>query len=1074
MLSASTISSTSSSAFSTTGSFGILTPSSQHSIDSQKQTAFLNEIAETEQRYMEILNMIDSQVAPTWMKQMTSAAPDFSELLKHIHDVIKANKRFYMKLTRMIQNPQAMNECSEVLIQWVNDLEVPYANYCRSYIPNLNERTDIFANSFVSKLLHDLSANASYEITLESLFNAPIQQLKYYKSLYSRLLDGIDHGTHDHKLLTNANKRIDTILLMSQKTNRHVDLNAKGSFSFLQVDIDSELQSIESQVDCSRVVDLFKGTAVNYKLCISNPGSQLVMRDSFIMLSSEQHGSTTRVHLILTTEVLVICLEQAKQSYSLMYPPIPIGDVVVKAEALEREIVGEYIIQLSVTGHKHLIIRADSKEIRNTWVGVDENSPKAKLLSSRPLNVVAQKKMLSSSMAHNKRMNKKQNSSVRNTDIFTYYSENGGVSPLDSSDEEEDDPKTAGNSRDTIMDLYDNHLTKQSEPSLGDSLANVTPQSVKILPQVPNVAQAKQATTMHPPNKDTTNVKSASPIKANASHPVKDAGHVQMTYIEASTAKMGTLTISNTSDKSPSLSSSSSKPAGTRMNAAEKPSSPRAIEVQRAVVPEIMQAVTQNTDEYLAMKDKMAQNTSAPAAARAALQQTVPRTSSMRNHADKPLPQHPLPLPGQNHPPSNYNHNGQVYSNQSPRSAPSHAHPTPVQPRPSVPQNGNRPMYSSPMNTQKQQPNFRPQQNNSRPMNAPPPNHQNFRPHNGAPSPYQQPARPYNGAPPHQQPVRPQYSNAPNLGAPSPTLSNNMPRMPQGPSSSPRLQQPPERFNAPSPSPSHAQMNNSSDEWNSPPHSPSAYITSNSIKQVLYSNNQCDVFHWNNQSWYAADGQCLLQVRLTHNNRTCMAVELQNTGQLYLNAWILPTTVIKQPSPTDISISVYMGTKKETYLVHFPQPQDATALVNILYKAHQESSQPLLPSPEPMVDHDDEIEPVDNVNCPQTLKPVMQCKAKLFVQNETNNWSTLGSVTMRISQQSPSMRMMIQIENDKTKLVSAIVRSGNVEKISSKRISFLLSDEAQKTSIVYMIHLREEQTGNKIYEYLRIKNAENG
>ncbi|ORE04936.1 hypothetical protein BCV72DRAFT_210266 [Rhizopus microsporus var. microsporus] len=1023
MLSASTISSTSSSAFSTTGSFGILTPSSQHSIDSQKQIAFLNEIAETEQRYMETLNMIDSQVAPTWMKQMTSAAPDFSELLKHIHDIIKANKRFYIKLTRMIQNPQAMNECSEVLIQWVNDLEVPYANYCRSYIPNLNERTDIFANSFVSKLLHDLSANASYEITLESLFNAPIQQLKYYKSLYSRLLDGIDYGTHDHKLLTNANKRIDTILLMSQKTNRHVDLNAKGSFSFLQVDIDSELRSIESQVDCSSVADLFKGTAVNYKqLRISNPGSKLVMRDSFIMLSSEQHGSTTRVHLILTTEVLVVCLEQAKQSYSLMYPPIPIGDVVVKAEALEREIVGEYIIQLSVTGHKHLIIRADSKEIRNTWVGVDQNSPKAKLLSPRPLNVVAQKKMLSSSMAHNKCMNEKQNSSVRNTDIFTYYSENGGVSPLDSSDEEEeDDLKTAGNSRDTIMDLYDNHLTKQPEPSLGDSLANVTPQSVKILPQVPNVAQAKQATTMHPPNKGTTNVKSASPIKENASHPVKDAGHVQMTYIEAPTAKMGTLTISNTSDKSPSLSSSSPKLAGTRMNAAEKPSSPRAIEVQRAVVPEIMQAVTQNTNEYLAMKDKMAQNTSAPAAARAALQQTVPRTSSMRNHVHKPLPQHPLPLPGQNHPPSTYNHNGQVHSNQ-----------------PSVPQNGNRPVYSSPMNTQKQQPNFRPQQNNNRPMNAPPPpNHQNFRPHNGAPSPYQQQARPYNGAPPHQQPARPQ-------------------------------------FNAPSPSLSHAQMNNSSDEWNSPPHSPSAYITSNSIKQVLYSNNQCEVFHWNNQSWYAADGQCLLQVRLTHNNRTCMAVELQNTGQLYLNAWILPTTVIKQPSPTDISISVYMGTKKETYLVHFPQPQDATALVSILYKAHQESNQPLLPSPEPMADHDDEIEPVDNVNCPQTLKPVMQCKAKLFVQNETNNWSTLGSVTMRISQQSPSMRMMIQIENDKTKLVSAIVRSGNVEKISSKRISFLLSDEAQKTSIVYMIHLREEQTGNKIYEYLRIKNAENG
>lgn len=41
-------------------------------------------------------NILYQQVAPTWMKQMTSAAPDFSELLKHIHDIIKANKRFYM------------------------------------------------------------------------------------------------------------------------------------------------------------------------------------------------------------------------------------------------------------------------------------------------------------------------------------------------------------------------------------------------------------------------------------------------------------------------------------------------------------------------------------------------------------------------------------------------------------------------------------------------------------------------------------------------------------------------------------------------------------------------------------------------------------------------------------------------------------------------------------------------------------------------------------------------------------------------------------------------------------------
>lgn len=269
---------------------------------------------------------------------------------------------------------------------------------------------------------------------------------------------------------------------------------------------------------------------------------------------------------------------------------------------------------------------------------------------------------------------------------------------------------------------------------------------------------------------------------------------------------------------------------------------------------------------------------------------------------------------------------------------------------------------------------------------------------------------------------------------------------------------------------------NSVEDFGSPPHSPNMYNPGNDVRQILYSSSQCDVFHWNNQSWYAAEGQCLLQVRLTHSNRTCVAVQLQNTGQLYLNAWILPNTVIRQPSPTDVNISLYMGTKKENYLIHFAHPQDATVFANILHKAHQDSNMVSMQQQQQQIEEPlmDEPEVVDTINVPQTLKPVMQCKAKLFVKNETSNWSTFGSVSMRISQQSPSMRMMIQIENDKSKLVSAIVKSGNVEKISSKRISFLLTDEAAKTSIVYMIHLREDQTGNKIIEYLRTKNAENG
>jgi hypothetical protein len=111
---------------------------------------------------------------------------------------------------------------------------------------------------------------------------------------------------------------------------------------------------------------------------------------------------------------------------------------------------------------------------------------------------------------------------------------------------------------------------------------------------------------------------------------------------------------------------------------------------------------------------------------------------------------------------------------------------------------------------------------------------------------------------------------------------------------------------------------------------------------------------------------------------------------------------------------------------------------------------------------------------PQTLKPVFQCKCKLFVQSETSKWNQMGSTAMRISQQLPSQKMHIYIEDDKNKLVSSIVRSGNVERLTSKRITFLLTNDKDKSSVVYLIQVKDEQTGNKLYDYLKTQNAAHG
>lgn len=502
----------------------------------------------------------------------------------------------------------------------------------------------------------------------------------------------------------------------------------------------------------------------------------MVMRDSFVMLSNEPNGLPTRVHLVLTTEVLVVCRELGNQSYSLMYPPIPICDVAVKAKAFEREILGEYLIQISVIGRKHFIIRADSKEIRNTWVGVDQDSPKNIQLRSRPLQLVAQKKMLSSQLPSDAYSD--DSYAAKNQDFLGYYYKNSGASPLESSDKANDEviegkPRANTKLENVITYVYSHELSEDEKEIdlLIEGLASTSSQSVKILPQVPNVAQIQKASTMDQPNKVNLNVNNASPIKQNVNHPVKDAGHVQMAYIQASIDQMGTMSISNSiAEDSFFPSSSSLKSNISTMNASEKPASPRAVEVQRAVVPEIMQAFTQNTEEYLETtmkKDRLLQSANAPATARAALQKTVPRTSSMREHYQKPLPQQPSPQQIYSSRPTNTSNGSQ---------APSAA---------GMPQYSNRPMQP-PSSVQQQQQSPRSQYNNQ-PMNGPLLRNQ-------------QSPRAYSNDPSSSQPqsMRSQYNNG---GSP------------------PGLRQSPEQFNVPSPSSSLVQMNNFSDEWNSPPHS---------------------------------------------------------------------------------------------------------------------------------------------------------------------------------------------------------------------------------------------------------------
>lgn len=503
------------------------------------------------------------------------------------------------------------------------------------------------------------------------------------------------------------------------------------------------------------------------------------MRDSFIMLPTEPNGSTVRAHLFLTTEVLVVCRELSPNRYLLIYPAISIGDITVKSESVERELVGEYIIRFSVLGKKHILMRAETKEIRNTWIGVDMNASNTSIITTpRTLSVAAQKKMLSNGIGSNKYSAielKLNNTTTSNS-----------------------------KSRDTIMDIYDNHFFESDEEDNKNTLP------VNNSNNQFNVPQASIPTFV--PNKENSNVKQKLlPIPPNnqpAVHqPVKDFSHVQMTYIQPPTAQLSSISISpqqQPQDPSSSFSlNNHSSPVGMKSNMNDKPSSPRAIEVQRAVIPEVMHAVTQKTDDYMS--------------------NSRPRTSSINHNQPRSHPQQQQPR-----------QNGYP-SQQSRQQMPPHHQQQQRQPQPHHQQQPQQRQHQQQRQPQQQPQHHHQQQRQPQPQQQPqqrphpPQHHQHPQHHQQQHHNQQQQQRP---GPPSQS--LNSYNNARPIPSPShsPNMSHNTARRPapggQQPSSLASLQQPPGRFISPSPSMSNLQSNGSLEELNSPPHSVSIKIHKNS------------------------------------------------------------------------------------------------------------------------------------------------------------------------------------------------------------------------------------------------------
>lgn len=183
-----------------------------------------------------------------------------------------------------------------------------------------------------------------------------------------------------------------------------------------------------TKLNCDSVVDILNDKPIQkYQLPKLD---KTLLRDTFNCTELSK-----RVQLVLTINHLVFCCPEKND---LLFPAIDINNIAIRTIHIDRELIGEYHIQLWISQQRVFTFAAKSKQERNTWLGIDINSSVKKTdalaISWTPLlNIVEKYNTKKPQRAPTVK-------SIRTQDIFSFYTDQTGeISPLVSSDEEEDD-----------------------------------------------------------------------------------------------------------------------------------------------------------------------------------------------------------------------------------------------------------------------------------------------------------------------------------------------------------------------------------------------------------------------------------------------------------------------------------------------------------------------------------------------------------------------------------------------------------------------------------------------------------
>lgn len=99
----------------------------------------------------------------------------------------------------------------------VDDLEPAYSRYATIFLTGFDSYEPVCKNPTLPSILVDVTARSPptpplQQWTLDALFLLPFHRLRYYRKLYSRLLQNTTEGRSDHRLLLVANQKLEGLI----------------------------------------------------------------------------------------------------------------------------------------------------------------------------------------------------------------------------------------------------------------------------------------------------------------------------------------------------------------------------------------------------------------------------------------------------------------------------------------------------------------------------------------------------------------------------------------------------------------------------------------------------------------------------------------------------------------------------------------------------------------------------------------------------------------------------------------------------------------------------------------------